>query len=208
MRIYVDIDDILCETAAALCALATREFGRHVAYEDVRVFDLQQAFGLSDGEMRRFVRLSHAPEVLMDFPATPGAAEGVRALRAAGAEVDILTGRPASSHEATAAWLASVGLDGFNVEYVDKYGRKFERRPGDPKTVPLAELLARHYDFALDDSPVILKSLAAWTRTKVLVFDRPWNRDFVLAPNMARVGGWPDVLTACSPVCGTSPCKP
>ena len=39
MRIYVDIDDVLCETAASLCGLAAREFGRHVAYEDVGVFD-------------------------------------------------------------------------------------------------------------------------------------------------------------------------
>ena len=32
MRIYVDMDDVLCETAAHLCKLAACEFGRHVAY--------------------------------------------------------------------------------------------------------------------------------------------------------------------------------
>jgi len=37
MRIYCDMDDILCETAASLCTLAEREFGRVVAYEDVDI---------------------------------------------------------------------------------------------------------------------------------------------------------------------------
>jgi len=193
MRIYVDIDDILCETAVALCGLAARAFGRHVAYEDVRVFDLQQAFALSDDEMRRFFELSHEYGLLTGYAVTPGAVEGVRALRDAGAEVDILTGRPASSHKATEDWLASVGLGDFAVEYVDKYGRNFARHPGDPDTVPLKELLARHYDFAIDDSPVVLEALAAWDKTEILVFDRPWNRAYPLAPNMTRVSGWRDI---------------
>ena len=52
MRIYVDIDDVLCETAASLCEIVAREFGRHVAYEDVFQFDLQDVFRLTDEEMR------------------------------------------------------------------------------------------------------------------------------------------------------------
>lgn len=194
MKIYLDIDDVLCETARTLCGLAARVFGRHVRYEDVRAFDLQRVFGLDDGEMRRFADLSHARDCLMGYPATPGAVEGVRALRAAGAEIDLLTGRPAWAHAATEDWLASVGLGGLGVEYVDKYGRGGARRPGDPETVPLAALLARRYDFAVDDSPVVLGPLAAWERTRVLVFDRPWNRGFPLAPNMTRVAGWADIL--------------
>ena len=46
--IYVDMDDVLCETAANLCRLAEREFGRHVDYADVFAFDLQKVFGLTD----------------------------------------------------------------------------------------------------------------------------------------------------------------
>jgi len=193
MRVYVHIDDVLCETAAALCRLAAREFGRTVAYENVRVFNLQEVFGLTDEEMRRFVVLSHTRNCLMDFAPTPGAVDGVRALRESGVEVNLLTGRPASSHRATEDWLASVGLGGFAVEYVNKYARSYAHRPGDPETVPLDALLARHYDFAIDDSPVVLKALAAWDRTDVLVFDRPWNRAYALAPNMTRVGGWNDI---------------
>lgn len=198
MRIYVDIDDVLCETAASLCGLAARGFDRHVDYENVHVFDLQQVFGLTDEEMKRFAVLSHEPECLKNFPLTEGAVEGLKAFRDSGAEVDILTGRPAASHRATEEWLQSVGLGDFHVEYVNKYGRSFLHNPDDPPTVPLADLMKRRYDVAIDDSPVILKSLAEWKDTRVLVFDRPWNRSFELASNMTRVVGWKGVLSALS----------
>ena len=195
MRIYVDMDDVLCETAASLCRLAERTFGRQVSYGQVFDFDLQRVFALSDAEMRRFMALSHAPETLAAYPVTPGAAEGLRTLRAAGHEVEIVTGRPASAHDGTERWLAAAGMDGFPVTYVDKYGRDacYAHRPGDPRTISMDELLARAYDVAIDDSPVALDRLAVWRRTQLLVFDRPWNAAYALAPNMRRVLGWADI---------------
>ncbi len=199
MRIYVDVDDVLCETAAHLCEIAAREFGRPVAYEDVFQFDLQEVFGLTDAEMTRFMMVSHEPDSLLAHPVTPGAPEGLRALRAAGHEVEIVTGRPASAHRPTEAWLARVGLADFPVIYVDKYGRDacYPHRPEDPPTLPLAELLTRRYDVVIDDSPKVLEHLAAaWPQTRILVFSRPWNRNYLLTDNMSRVADWKSVLAA------------
>lgn len=196
MRIYVDIDDVLCETAHSLCELAESGFGRRVEYSSVREFDLQRVFSLSDDEMQRFRVLSHLPEVLASFAPTPGAADGVKSLVAAGHSVDLVTGRPASSRLGTEMWLKSAGLEDFAVTYVDKYGRSgiYENGPDDPPTVDMPTLAARRYDVAIDDSPIVLAKLSAWRDTKVLVFDRPWNADFILAPNMRRVATWADIL--------------
>lgn len=199
MRIYVDMDDVLCETAAHLCKLAACEFGRHVAYADVFQFDLQKVFGFSDADMRRFMLRAHEPDSIRSHAVTPGAPEGVRALRAAGHVVEIVTGRPAAAHGATEAWLAATGLAGMPVSYVDKYGRaaRYARHPNDPPTVPLAELLARRYDAVIDDSPAVLRHLAtAWPATRIFVYDRPWNRAYSLAPNMTRVAGWAEIVAA------------
>lgn len=193
MRIYVDMDDVLCETAATLCELAEREFGRSVRYCDVRSFDLQEVFGLTDGEMERFCVVSHERGSILGYPQTPGAADGVRALAAAGHRVDIVTGRPAFTHRDTSEWLRIAGLGGFPVTYVDKYGRSFASGPEDPPTVTMDELETRRYEAVIDDSPVVLRRLARWTRSRVLVFSRPWNESFPLAANMTRVRGWPDV---------------
>lgn len=194
MTFYIDIDDVMCETAATLCLLAEREFGRHVPYEEVREFDLQRVFGLTDVEMKRFSYLSHTPESLLSYPETPGAADGVRRLREDGHDISFVTGRPSFTFEATEEWLRRAGLEGYPVTYVDKYGRYTDPIPGAPRMVTLEELLARHYDVAIDDSPVVLPHLATWDRTRVLVIDRPWNAAYPLAPNMTRVKNWSDLL--------------
>ena len=189
------MDDILCETAATLCRLVEREFGVHVAYGDVHEFDLQKSFGLTGDQMRRFMALAHEPENLLAYPQTEGAVRGLKALAAAGHDVEIVTGRPASSFRATEAWLAAAGLGDFPVTYVNKYGRLFSQDGDAPEMVPLADLLKRHYDVAIDDSPKVLGPLAeAWPNTRLLVFSRPWNKSLHLAPNMVRVEGWKAVL--------------
>ena len=195
-RIYVDMDDVLCETAANLCRLAEREFGRHVAYSDVYAFDLQKVFNLSDDEMKRFMVASHAPGALLTHPVTPGAPEAVRALRKSGHDVEIVTGRPAYAHGDTERWLERAGIGDFRVTYVDKYGRDgcYAHNAGDPPTVPLEELLSRRFDVVIDDSPQILARLSGWLDTRILVFSRPWNESFPLASNMTRVRGWDDIL--------------
>lgn len=189
------MDDILCETAATLAGLADRLFGTGVPYEKIRVFDLQEAFSLTDGQMRQFMEAAHARECLLSYPETKGAVAGLKALADAGHDVEIVTGRPASSHRATEEWLAAAGLGAFPVTYVNKYGRLFSRDGDAPEMVPLDELLKRHYDIAIDDSPLVLPALSAWKRTQVLVFDRPWNAAFRLAPNMRRVSGWDEILS-------------
>ena len=194
MRICCDMDDILCETAATLSRLVERMFGVRVAYADIREFDLQKSFGLSSDQMRTFMAAAHEPGCLGTYPQTAGAAAALRALAAAGHEVEIVTGRPASSFRATEGWLAVAGLGDFPVTYVNKYGRLFSRDGDAPEMVPLAELLKRRYDVAIDDSPMVLPAFAAWTETRVFVFDRPWNAQFALAPNMTRVFGWTDIL--------------
>ena len=196
MRIYVDIDDVLSETARSLCAIAESEFGRHVDYSDVREFDLQRVFSFSDDEMERFRVLSHVPDVLASFAEVSGAVEGVRSLVAAGHIVDLVTGRPASSRRGTEMWLERAGLGEFKVTYVDKYDRSgiYRNDPDDPPTVTMTELAARRYDVVIDDSPIVLAKLAAWRDSRVLVFDRPWNADFPISPNMQRIYSWADII--------------
>lgn len=198
MRIYCDIDDVLCETARALLILAREQFGRVCAYEEVVGFDLQRVFSLSDEEMRRFSVLSHEYENLVAYEPIPGAAESLRRLVAEGHEVDLVTGRPANSYRATEDWLKRVGLGEFPVFYVDKYNRPCPQTEGAPPTIPLARFCKRAYDFAVDDSPLALDFLRTWKNTRVLVFDRPWNRAYPLAQNMRRIKNWSEILSLVS----------
>ncbi len=194
MRVYCDIDDVLAETARTLCLLAERLFGVRCAYEEVTSFNLRDVFRLNDDDNRVFMEAAHEAAHLKSYPIVTGAVEGLRALSAAGCAIDLVTGRPASSHEGTRAWLDAAGLGAYPVIYADKYARTFSHRAGEPETIPFDALAECGYDVAIDDSPVALERLAAWTKTRVIVFDRPWNRAFSLAPNMTRCGAWPAIV--------------
>ena len=51
MKIYVDYDDCICETARAFTGIADKLFGKKVPYEMVRHFNLQESFELTDEEI-------------------------------------------------------------------------------------------------------------------------------------------------------------
>ncbi len=48
VKIYIDFDDCLCETARYFSKLGYELFKKDVPYEDIRFFDLQKSFSLSD----------------------------------------------------------------------------------------------------------------------------------------------------------------
>ena len=187
MRIYVDFDDVVTETARTLCGYAAEMFGRHVAYRDVFAFDLRLSFSLDDAQIARLMARAHSPAALAEYPETPGATATIAAWKAAGHEIEIVTGRPPSTHDGTVAWLARRGLGDLPVIHVDKFGRDlggmFHSRN---YVMSLDDLLALRYDFAVEDSPIGLGHLARMDVGRVAVFSRPWNRETPLPDERFR----------------------
>ena len=48
MKIYIDFDDVICETAKYFTKIAKELFGIDVPYRQVQFFNLQKSFDLSD----------------------------------------------------------------------------------------------------------------------------------------------------------------
>ena len=55
MKIYVDYDDCICETARAFTEIADKLFGKKVPYEMVKHFNLQESFELTDEEYEKLI---------------------------------------------------------------------------------------------------------------------------------------------------------
>jgi uncharacterized protein len=198
MRIYIDFDDVLCETARHLSDMARELFARNVPYEAISVFNLQEAFALSAAEIDSLMERAHHTEFLTGLAPTPGGLDAVRALEACGHDLSIVTGRPASSHDGSRGWLRKHGLSHLGVIYVDKYGRadlSANARPDTPKTLTCDEFNALHFDVAIDDSPTALDLLARRDNCTVIVYDRPWNRCYPAPPAMRRSDSWPEIVS-------------
>ena len=190
MKIYIDFDDCLCETARNFVDLVNRLFGKTVPYEEIRFFNLQSSFSLTDEEYAEMMMEGHRPEVLLSYVETPGACRTVNSWIDAGHEVSVITGRPFSAYEPSLEWLDAHGLKRVKLYCLNKYGRDSFIKNSD-FSLELEDYYKMHFDIAVEDSPTAFKFFDHLPDLKVMVYDRPWNRDCELpGKNFSRCSDW------------------
>jgi len=181
MHIYVDYDDCLCETARTFSRLAVEMFGKNVPYEEIKFFELDKAFSLSEEQFVHFMIRGHEPEVLLSYDETPGAVSVINEWISCGHEVSIITGRPFSAYEPSRTWLDNHGFEKAPLYCLNKYGRDKFIKSSD-FSLSMEDFYKMKFDFAVEDSPKAFQIFDHFPDLRVLVFDRPWNREYVF-PN-------------------------
>ena len=176
MKIYIDFDDCLCETGRYFSKLAADLFGKNVSYGEIRYFELQKSFSLTDEQYERLMMEGHRPEVLLSFEETPGASVTVNRWMDCGHDVSVITGRPYSAYEPSRAWLDRHGLERAGLYCLNKYGRDSFIKNSD-FSLEMEDYVKMHFDYAIEDSPSAFRFFGHLPGLKVLVFDRPWNHD-------------------------------
>ena len=176
MKIYVDYDDCLCETARHFSQLVDELFGVGVPYENIRYFDLQKSFSLSEEQYEYMMIEGHKPEVLMSYDETPGAVKVVNGWIDDGHEVSVITGRPYSAYEPSRIWLDHHGIDRVKLFCLNKYGRDAFIKDSE-FSLEIEDYKRMHFDYAVEDSPAAFRFFDHLSALKVLVYDRPWNQE-------------------------------
>lgn len=189
--IYVDMDDVLCETCRGLIDLLRDEFGRTVAYDDVHDFDLANSFDLTRDELDAFLDRAHETDVLAGLALIAGSKETLEDWTARGFDIAILTGRPPSARRATEEWLGRHAIPHDHLYFVDKYGR-FGDEAGVDGALSLDDLSALRFRLAIEDSPTTAAFLADKGVAPVVLLDRPWNRGLTNG-GIRRVAGWSEL---------------
>lgn len=190
MKIYVDYDDCLCETARNFSDLAVEMFGKNVPYEKIRYFELDKSFDLNEEQFVQFMSKGHEPDVLLSYEETPGASEVINEWLSQGHDVSIITGRPFSSYEPSRQWLDRHGLKDVNLYCLNKYGRDGFIKDSD-FSLELEDYYRMKFDVAVEDSPKAFRFFDHLPDLKVMVYDRPWNRECGLpGDNYTRCAGW------------------
>lgn len=193
MKIYIDFDDVLCETAEYFTKIAKELFGIDVPYRQVQFFNLQKSFDLNDEQYEALMKAGHLPENLLNYEETPGASEAINKWVDQGHEVFIITGRPFNSYEPSRKWLDEHHLERVPLFCVDKYGRETAKQ--DYKyNMTLEELYNMTFDFAVEDSPAAFEHVIHFDNCRTAVFDRPWNSRAEL-PNdrFVRCKDWQEI---------------
>ena len=188
--VYVDLDDVLCETARFFLMVVERDFGKQVSYERLTDFDVGTACGLKRCEREELYRKVHEPEALLELPVVDGAVDTLKQWHAAGHEITIVTGRPSESCEPSIEWLARnrIPYDSFFV--VDKYSRYADRQEN---VLSLEAFSSRRFSWAVEDSLPMANFLASRMRTPVALLNRPWNRSTIAAKMITRCDYWYEI---------------
>ena len=193
MNIYIDFDDCVCDTGKAFSGLAFELFGISVPYEKMRFFNLQKAFGLTDRQYGELLEKGHEPAVLLSYEETPGASAAVREWISRGHQVSVITGRPFSAYSVSRQWLDSHGLQEAALYCLDKYGRENHVPNSDFSLTP-DDYFRMRFDYAVEDSPSAFRFFSHLPDLRVMVFDRPWNREAPFpGANYRRCFSWEDI---------------
>ena len=187
LPIYVDLDDVISDTAELFITILKREFGKTVEVEDMLSFDLKASFGLTASEYDLFFQMVHRPEVIMAFAPKKGAIEVLEEWTRLGCQVAIVTGRLTSTYESSLNWLDKHNVPYHSFTMVNKYSRENIDRN---IAVSLEDLSAMKFSFAVEDSANMAQYLSQQMGIPVALIDRPWNRTVDLDSNIGRYTSW------------------
>jgi len=193
MNIYVDFDDCLCETAKNFSDIVEKMFGKKVPYEEVQFFDLKKSYSLTDEQYEEMMLKGHTKEMLLALEETPGASKVLNSWIDKGHDVNIITGRPDSAYEASRQWLDEHGLERVKLYCLNKYGRDSFIKDSE-FNLELEDYYKMKFDIAVEDSPLAFSFFDHMPQLKVMVFDRPWNKEAELpGENYRRCFDWEEI---------------
>lgn len=177
LKFYVDFDDILCETANIICKIASEKYGSTARFEDIKDFNLQKSLNISQMQYEELMHICHSDEILQLYKPINGAQKAINSFVSNGAVVDIVTGRPPHTLEASKAWLQKYGFMYNTIRFVDKYGRCSD----DEKQLAwsLDDVRNSDYDIIIDDAPIMLQFVVDNMNVPVGVLQRPWNKTWL-----------------------------
>ena len=197
--LYIDFDDVLCETALAFTRILPGLFGKSIAFGDIREFDLEVSFDLTPQQHEHLMRVGHEPEFLGGVAPVPGAVEGMRQLKRDDFEIAIVTGRPPHCRGISVDWLSRHGIPFDRMIAVNKYGRFTgqELQQG----ISLDDLKKIEFCAAVEAAPGMAAFLVGAMKMPVLIFERPWNvgADCTVdgdADRLLRCRDWSTILKA------------
>lgn len=176
MKIYIDFDDVLCETGRYFTKIAKELFDIDLPYREVQFFDLQKSFHLTDAQYDELMAAGHTPENLLAYEETPDASRTINQWLEEGHEVFVMTGRPFDAYEPSRKWLDEHHLERVPLFCVDKYGRESFNQ-GCTYSMTLEEFYQMPFDFIVEDSPSAFVHVLHFQNCKTAIYDRPWNQN-------------------------------
>ncbi len=153
MKLALDLDGCVVDFMGQVCRQHNADYGTTLAHADITDWNFLPLTRFTDWD--DFWGWAAYWRIFADADPYEGAVEAVKGLAQAH-EVTFLTHRPEWAQEDTHLWLRAHGLCGIPVVFAD------------------GEKHTHGHDLWVDDSPAVLKGLAATFKRAIRML-RPWN---------------------------------
>lgn len=183
MRIAVDIDSTLHHYWDTLAAVAKKRFGVDLPYEHQTVWDIDS---LRPEQVRAAIDETHRPEHIARAEPYPDAVPTLNAWHDAGHFIHVTSHRRGDAHEATQAWLDSIGL-----RYDELYCSQDK----------VSHAIEIGIELLIDDKPADLMR-AAEAGITVATLLHPWNTELCAEEDIVCAPDWPALRRKLEPLLG------
>jgi uncharacterized HAD superfamily protein len=182
--IGIDVDDTLCSTIAYFLFDFNREHNSNIKVDDIKSFELTTVKNFSQDYIYKKL-IKHLKECLDKYDILENSFEVLNYLKSKGYKLKIITSRRIELKEKTVKWLNNHFGENFFDDIIFYNKKDFEKCK--------AEIAKENnIDLLIEDAPHYVKN-ANQLGIKVLVFDRPWNKNLTEENYYKRVYSWNDI---------------
>lgn len=189
MKIAIDLDEVTAEFLEKLLEYHCLKTDKKISKEEFLSYNFWETWGGTREEAIKIVYDFHKSKMFDGIQPVRGAIKSVEKLLKEN-EIVIITSRPANQRRKTKAWLKKYfGKIKIEVYFTGDFHKGKNTKIEICKKIGIDLILEDHPDYA---------QKCAEEEIKVILFDRPWNRNLAAHPSIFRVKNWNQALTQIS----------
>jgi len=191
MKIGIDIDGVIAEFIEPFLKFYNHKHKTHFRREDFKSFNLWETLGITKAQSTSAVDEFYLTEHFRNIAPVPGSIYGVYSLiKNLGNEGIIITSRPSEIEPDTRNWIKEYFPILSDVCFVNN-----PAIINDSRTATKADICSKlGIDFLIEDNLDFVREVRQSSeKTRVLVYESPWNKGNDLPDGAQFVKSWGDI---------------
>jgi len=191
MKIGIDVDEVIAEFMDSFLKFYNHKHKTHFRREDFKSYNLWETLGVSKDQTTLAANEFYDTDYFRNITPVHGSIYGVYSLnKKMGNEVVIITARPPEIENSTISWIKEYFPILSDIYFVHNSAIS-----GDARASTKGDICSRlGIDILIEDNLTFVNEVRQLSeKTKVLVYECPWNKGKELPQGAQFVKSWEDI---------------